>query len=94
MFLFDAVVILISWAVYLNHRSMMYTLVALFVSARVIDFVQEGAYAARAAFIISANQDKIATKITSKWTGRDGFPRIRSFHKGKSRNTLLRCWKK
>lgn len=64
MFLFDAVVILISWAVYLNHRSMMYTLVALFVSARVIDFVQQGAYAGRAAFIISPKQDEIATKIT------------------------------
>ena len=33
-------------------------------SARVIDFVQEGAYAARGAFIISGNQDEIATKIT------------------------------
>ncbi|MHA6259655.1 YitT family protein [Sporosarcina sp. CAU 1771] len=66
MFLFDAVVILISWAVYLNHRSMMYTLVALFVSARVIDFVQEGAYSARGAFIISKHQDAIATKITEE----------------------------
>ena len=64
MFLFDAFVILVSWAVYLDHRSMMYTLVALFVSARVIDFVQEGAYAARGAFIISGKQDEIATKIT------------------------------
>ncbi|MER2088969.1 YitT family protein [Sporosarcina sp. JAI121] len=64
MFLFDALVILVSWAVYLDHRSMMYTLVALFVGARVIDFVQEGAYAARGAFIISESQDEIATKIT------------------------------
>lgn len=66
MFLFDAFVILLSWAVYLDHRSMMYTLVALFVSARVIDFVQEGAYAARGAFIISEHQDEIATKISEK----------------------------
>lgn len=66
MFLFDAFVILVSWIVYLNHRSMMYTLVALFVSARVIDFVQEGAYAARGAFIISERQDQIATKITEE----------------------------
>jgi uncharacterized membrane-anchored protein YitT (DUF2179 family) len=66
MFLFDAFVILVSWVVYLNHRSMMYTLVALFVSARVIDFVQEGAYAARGAFIISERQDEIATKITEE----------------------------
>lgn len=66
MFLFDALVILVSWAVYLDHRSMMYTLVALFVGARVIDFVQEGAYAARGAFIISEAQDEIATKITAE----------------------------
>lgn len=63
MFMFDAVVILVSWYVYLDHRSVMYTLVALFVGARVIDFVQEGAYAARGAFIISDHQDAIATKI-------------------------------
>ncbi|MCG7333864.1 YitT family protein [Sporosarcina sp. ACRSM] len=66
MFLFDALVILVSWAVYLDHRSMMYTLVALFVGARVIDFVQEGAYAARGAFIISEAQGEIATKITAE----------------------------
>lgn len=65
MFMFDALVILISWAVYLDHRSMMYTLVALFVGARVIDFVQEGAYAAKGAFIISDRQDEIAAKITA-----------------------------
>lgn len=66
MFLFDAIVILVSWAVYLDHRSMMYTLVALFVGARVIDFVQEGAYAARGAFIISDAQDEIAVKIAAE----------------------------
>ena len=66
MFMFDALVILVSWAVYLDHRSMMYTLVALFVGARVIDFVQEGAYAAKGAFIISDAQDEIAAKITAE----------------------------
>ena len=66
MFLFDALVILVSWITYLNSRSMMYTLVAVFVGARVVDFVQEGAYAARGAFIISAQQDDIATKITEE----------------------------
>ena len=66
MFLFDALVILVSWATYLNSRSMMYTLVAVFVGARVVDFVQEGAYAARGAFIISTQEDAIATKITEE----------------------------
>lgn len=63
MFLFDAFVILLSWITYLNSRSMMYTLVAVFVGARVVDFVQEGAYAAKGAFIISSKQDEIATEI-------------------------------
>ncbi|MFD1206388.1 MULTISPECIES: YitT family protein [Sporosarcina] len=66
MFMFDAIVILLSWIVYLDHRSVMYTLVALFVGAKVIDFVQEGAYAARGAFIISEHQDAIATKIAAE----------------------------
>lgn len=66
MFLFDAFVILLSWITYLNSRSMMYTLVAVFVGARVIDFVQEGAYTAKGAFIISTRQDEIATKIAQK----------------------------
>lgn len=63
MFLFDAGVILLSWLTFLDERSMMYTLVAVFVGARVIDFVQEGAYSARGAFIISDHQSAIAERI-------------------------------
>lgn len=66
MFMFDAVVILLSWLTFLDIRTMMYTLVAVFVGARVIDFVQEGAYAARGAFIISEHQDTIANRITTE----------------------------
>lgn len=66
MFMFDAVVIMVSWLTFLDIRSMMYTLVAVFVGARVIDFVQEGAYAARGAFIISEHQDAIANRITNE----------------------------
>lgn len=66
MFIFDAFVILLSWATFLNERSMMYTLVAVYVGARVIDFVQEGAYSARGAFIISEKQNEIANQITNK----------------------------
>ncbi|WP_144511350.1 YitT family protein [Bacillus sp. FJAT-22090] len=64
MFMFDACVILLSWLTFLDIRSVMYTLVAVFVGARVIDFVQEGGYAARGAFIISEHQDAIANRIT------------------------------
>jgi uncharacterized membrane-anchored protein YitT (DUF2179 family) len=90
MFLFDAVVIMVSWAVYLDHRSMMYTLVALFVGARVIDFVQEGAYSARGAFIISNLQDEIAKKITLEM-GR-GVTVFRGYgHFTKSDREILYC---
>ena len=42
---------------------MMYTLVAIFVGTRVVDFIQNGAYAARGVFIISDNTCEIADAI-------------------------------
>ncbi|MCJ8006661.1 YitT family protein [Lederbergia wuyishanensis] len=64
MFMFDAIVITASLLTYLNHVQAMYTLVAVFVGARVIDFMQEGSYAARGAMIISELQhEKIADEI-------------------------------
>ncbi|WP_080845470.1 YitT family protein [Cytobacillus gottheilii] len=63
MFMFDAVVIALSLIFYLTYQEAMYTLVAVFIGARVIDFMQEGAYAARGAMIISENTDQIAEKI-------------------------------
>lgn len=66
MFMFDAIVIIFSWLTFLDARTMMYTLVAVFVGARVIDFVQDGAYAARGALIISQHPDAIADKISQR----------------------------
>lgn len=66
MFMFDAFVIFASWLTFLDARSMMYTLVAVFVGSRVIDMVQDGAYAAKAALIISNNPDEIADHISEK----------------------------
>ncbi|MDP1418764.1 YitT family protein [Peribacillus simplex] len=63
MFIFDAVVIGLSILTYLDYREAMYTLVAVFIGARVIDFMQEGAYAARGAMIISDKNKQIAEKI-------------------------------
>ena len=63
MFVFDACVITLSLLTYLNYRQAMYTLVAVLVSARVIDFMQEGAYSARGAMIISEQNQAIADKI-------------------------------
>jgi uncharacterized membrane-anchored protein YitT (DUF2179 family) len=63
MFLFDACVITLSLFTYLKYKQAMYTLVAVFVAARVIDFIQEGAYTARGAMIISKQNEQIAEKI-------------------------------
>ncbi|MCK1991302.1 YitT family protein [Peribacillus muralis] len=63
MFIFDAVVIGLSILTYLDYKQAMYTLVAVFIGARVIDFMQEGAYAARGAMIISEKNMEIAEKI-------------------------------
>ncbi len=63
MFLFDACVIILSLIFYLSYREAMYTLVAVFIGARVIDFMQEGAYSARGAMIISEKNEAIAERI-------------------------------
>ncbi|WP_066257158.1 YitT family protein [Neobacillus drentensis] len=63
MFMFDACVIAISLVTYLNYKQAMYTLVAVFIGARVIDFILEGAYSARGAMIISEKNEQIAAKI-------------------------------
>ncbi|SOC37668.1 YitT family protein [Ureibacillus acetophenoni] len=66
MFTFDAFVLVASLLTFLDGRSMMYTLVAVYLGARVIDMVQEGAYSAKAALIISNNPNEIADYITNE----------------------------
>ncbi|WP_226579293.1 YitT family protein [Halobacillus litoralis] len=63
MFAFDALVILVSIITYLEYTRGMYTLVAVFVGARVIDFIQEGAYAARGTTIISEKSEEISSRV-------------------------------
>lgn len=65
MFMFDAAVITSS-LIYLNYREAMYTLVAVFISAKVIDFMQQGAYSGKAAFIISDKSSEIASCILNQ----------------------------
>ncbi len=65
MFAFDFVVILLSWLAFLDAHSMMYTLVAVYVSGRVIDLVQDGAYSAKGVFIISLKSGEIADVIST-----------------------------
>ena len=63
MFIFDACVILASLLTYLSYREGMYTLIAVLIGARLIDFIQEGAYSARGAMIISEKNAQITDTI-------------------------------
>ncbi|MFD1038671.1 YitT family protein [Virgibacillus byunsanensis] len=63
MFLFDFVVITTSVFTILELVEGMYTLVAVYIAARVIDFIQEGSYSARGATIISSESNLIAQTI-------------------------------
>ncbi|WP_033541207.1 YitT family protein [Planococcus sp. CAU13] len=90
MFLFDAAVIMLSWIAFLDNRSMMYTLVAVFVGARVIDFVQEGAYSGRGALIISNSQEEIASRIAVEMDR--GITILRGYgHFSKEEREVLYC---
>lgn len=62
MFIFDACVITAS-LFYLNYREAMYTLLAVFVAAKVIDFMQQGAYSGKAAMIVSEKAPQLAAVI-------------------------------
>ncbi len=58
----DMLVIAVS-LIHLTVQQAMYTVVAVFVGARVIDVVQDAAYSARAVFIISDQEPEIAKRI-------------------------------
>ncbi|SFP32086.1 YitT family protein [Salibacterium halotolerans] len=79
MFFFDAFVITFS-LVHLTLPEAMYTLVAVFIATRVIDFIIEGANAAKSAMIISNHTDAISDAVTQRMrrgstvlTGRGSF---------------------
>ncbi|KQL51853.1 MULTISPECIES: YitT family protein [Bacillaceae] len=59
---FDSCVIVIS-LLYLDLREAMYTIVYVFIAAKVIDFIQQGSYSAKAAFIISDDLEQISEAI-------------------------------
>ena len=65
MFTFDFLVIVAS-LFYLGRERAMYTLILVFVAARVIDLVQEGLYSAKAAMIISNRPHEISRVIVEK----------------------------
>ncbi|MFD1317659.1 YitT family protein [Loigolactobacillus zhaoyuanensis] len=62
---FDIIVLVLSLS-YLDIRHMMYTLLASFIFSQVVDFTQEGAYAARGILIISDDYQVIADDIMAQ----------------------------
>lgn len=60
---FDALVIASS-LLYIPQVKVLYTLVAVFITSRVIDYISEGAYAAKAFMIVSERAAEVADKIT------------------------------
>ncbi|SDH78032.1 Uncharacterized membrane-anchored protein YitT, contains DUF161 and DUF2179 domains [Alteribacillus persepolensis] len=81
MFSFDAFVIMFS-LILLTLPEAMYTLVAVFIASRVIDFIIEGANAGKSAMIISNHTDAISDAIIKRMhrgstvlTGRGSFTR-------------------
>ncbi|WP_410514833.1 YitT family protein [Paenibacillus sp. BR2-3] len=61
----DIIIIGVS-LLYIPREKILYTLVAVFIASRVIDFIQEGAYAAKAFTIISDHAPEIADLITAE----------------------------
>ncbi|MCO7176165.1 YitT family protein [Sporolactobacillus kofuensis] len=62
MLIIDAAVIVLS-IIYLDYRQMMYTLVGVFVGAKMIDIIQKGAYSAKAIMVFSKKSDQIAEQV-------------------------------
>ncbi|WP_085523568.1 YitT family protein [Tuberibacillus sp. Marseille-P3662] len=87
MFVIDAVVI-ISSLIYLDIKQAMYTLVAVFVAAQVIDFIQKGAYAANSVMIISNHNEVIAQKIIKELDRSATLLSARGGYTGHNRDVL------
>ncbi|KRE34005.1 YitT family protein [Paenibacillus sp. Soil724D2] len=83
----DFVILLLS-LIYLDLTRAMYTLVAIIVGARVIDFVLEGASGARAAFIITLKPDQIANMIMTELNRGITFLEGRGGYTGKHREVI------
>lgn len=60
------IVILGSALIFIPKEKVLYTLVSVFISSRVIDFIQEGAYAAKAFNILCKEPEKLAAIITQE----------------------------
>lgn len=62
---FDAIIIGVSM-LYISLEKVLYTLVVVFVASKIIDFIQDGAYSAKAFSIITDHGQKVALRITKE----------------------------
>ena len=60
------VVIIGASLIYIPKEKVLYTLVAVFIASKMIDFIQEGAYAAKAFSIFTENAERMALQITEE----------------------------
>jgi uncharacterized membrane-anchored protein YitT (DUF2179 family) len=51
---------------FIPKENVLYTLISVFIASKIIDFIQEGAYASKAFTIICHNPDKLAKDITKE----------------------------
>lgn len=51
---------------YISKEKVLYTLVSVFIASKMIDFIQEGAYAARAVSVVTNAGERIASQITAE----------------------------
>lgn len=65
MFAFDCLVLIATYITIGDYIITMYTLVCVFVGARVIDIIQDSGYSARGALIISERHKEISDEINS-----------------------------
>ena len=91
MFMFDAIVIIVSILTYLSYREGMYTLVAVFIGAKVIDFMQEGAYAAKEQLLSPIKTMKLLLKFYLRWSAERPFKSCWIVYKSGTERIVLRC---
>jgi uncharacterized membrane-anchored protein YitT (DUF2179 family) len=86
--LFIDLLVLGSSLFYIPKEKVLYSLVAVFITSRLIDYLTEGAYAAKALTIISDHADKLASTITIEMDrGVTLFPAKGAFS-GKNKNVV------
>ncbi|WP_414054965.1 YitT family protein [Macrococcus equi] len=90
MFTFDCLVILATYLTIGDYRVTMYTLVCVFVGARVIDMIQDSGYSARGAMIISEHHESISNEI-SKVLERGVTLISATGHYSKSERPIIYC---